>query len=324
LSDLECLSVRNTCAKIQHVAGDPLSQILQLARVQTVISGGFVAGGAWSLRFPAPQKLKIAGVVRGECQVAVEGLEPVDAIAGDVFLLSESRSLVYASDLTQPSLDATKVFTRDAGALVSIGGGDDVSIIGGHVELDPASRELLLDVLPPLVHVRAPLPQAQVLQWLLEQLVSEQTAALPGASIVASQLAQLMFVQALRLHLDACKRPKPGWLRAVTDERLIPAIRLMHDDPGRAWQLEELARASAMSRSTFAQRFRESAGIAPLAYLTQWRMRLASRSLSYESVPVSDLARRLGYASESAFSNAFKRIVGMSPRHYRYNSKPAS
>ncbi|NUP63307.1 MAG: helix-turn-helix transcriptional regulator, partial [Nonomuraea sp.] len=92
-------------------------------------------------------------------------------------------------------------------------------------------------------------------------------------------------------------------------------------DPGHPWQLEELARAAAMSRTTFAVRFKEAAGVPPLTYLLDWRMSLAARALRQESVPVATLARSVGYTSESAFSNAFKRAVGVAPRRYRETVK---
>jgi AraC-like DNA-binding protein len=91
----------------------------------------------------------------------------------------------------------------------------------------------------------------------------------------------------------------------------------MHSDPGRSWRLEELAKAAAMSRTTFALHFKTAAGLAPLTYLTKWRMGLAERALREKNTPVSVLARSLGYTSESAFSTAFKRVTGHAPKRYR-------
>jgi AraC-like DNA-binding protein len=108
-----------------------------------------------------------------------------------------------------------------------------------------------------------------------------------------------------------------GWLRSLGDPRIAPAMRLMHAEPARSWRLEELARACAMSRTTFANRFREVAGTTPLAYLAAWRMHLASRALREGEIAVATLAEKLGYASESAFSAAFKRAMGASPRTFR-------
>jgi AraC-like DNA-binding protein len=168
-----------------------------------------------------------------------------------------------------------------------------------------------------LIHVRAASPQATVLRWLLDQLVRERTAELPGASLASTQLAQLIFIQILRAHLEASGPLGVGWLRALGDKRIAPALRLMHSDPARSWQLEELAKAAAMSRTTFVVRFKAVAGVPPLTYLLNWRMRLAERALRAENVPVSALALSLGYTSESAFSNAFKRTIGIAPKRYR-------
>ncbi len=127
----------------------------------------------------------------------------------------------------------------------------------------------------------------------------------------------------LRVHLDTGTEIPSGWLRAIGDRRLAPALRLMHGAPGRAWRLNELAAASAMSRTAFCVHFRSVAGMAPLTWLTQWRMRMARRALIDEKTPITVLAAKLGYASESAFSSAFKRVAGMSPSDYRRAGWPS-
>lgn len=209
------------------------------------------------------------------------------------------------------------------GNLARLGESEDFCHIGGHVLLDATSGKLLEDVLPPWIHVHAGSPQATVMQWLVDQLLHERAGDLPAAQFVSEQLAQLLFVQILRAHLDVAGPACGGWLRALADKRIAPALRLMHQQPARAWHLEELAYAVAMSRTTFAVRFKQVVGVAPLAYLAQWRMRLAERALRSSNISVAALADSLGYASESAFSNAFKRITGISPRHYRLGVRPA-
>jgi AraC-like DNA-binding protein len=301
-----------------EMRADPFSDILKFTNAETVVSGGFTAGGSWAIRFPEPDKIKFFALVKGNCWLSIEGQEaPVRVEAGDVFLLSARRSFVLGGDLAAVPVDATSLFTGSRNKTAKLGDGEDCIQIGGHVRLDPSSGGLLADVLPPLIHVRAASPQAGPLRWLLDQLIREREAELPGASLASAQLAQLIFVQILRAHLETSGPLAAGWLRAVSDQRLAPALRLMHGDPGRSWQLEELAKAAAMSRTTFALHFKTVAGVAPLTYLTKWRMRLAERALREESTQVSVLARLLGYTSESAFSNAFKRVTGTAPRHYR-------
>jgi AraC-like DNA-binding protein len=108
-----------------------------------------------------------------------------------------------------------------------------------------------------------------------------------------------------------------GLLRTVRDQRIAPALRLMHSDPGQPWHLEDLAKATAMSRTTFAMYFKKVAGVGPLTYLTEWRMRLAEHALRKDRISVSELAQSLGYTSDSVFSRAFRRVTGMAPKHYR-------
>ncbi len=306
------------------MTADPFSDILQLANARSVITGGFTAGGAWAIRFPAPEKIKFFAVVKGQCWLRLDGLEaPVRVAAGDVLLLAAPRSFVLAGDLAAIPVEATALFPSRLVRTARLGETEDCVQIGGHVQLDPASGRLLADVLPPLIHVQAASPQATVMAWLLDQLVREQAAEKPGASAASAQLAQLLFIQILRVHLASSGPMEPGLLRAISDPRIAPALRLMHGDPGRCWRLGELAKASAMSRTSFAQHFKEAAGVAPLSYLRQWRMRLAAQALREGNSPVSTLAQSLGYGSDSAFSNAFKRSTGSAPRRYRTTAKSA-
>ncbi|MBM2614155.1 helix-turn-helix transcriptional regulator [Actinoplanes sp. LDG1-06] len=148
-------------------------------------------------------------------------------------------------------------------------------------------------------------------------------AVRPGAAFAIRQHGQLLLLEVLRAFLAGDDLP-PGWLSALRDERLRPALDLMHDHPERAWGLQELARAAAMSRTTFAERFRAVAGVPPLTYLTQWRMLLAQQALRDGDVRIGSLAAELGYASEAAFSTAFKREVGEAPLRFRNRLRPVS
>ncbi|WP_233836618.1 AraC family transcriptional regulator [Paraburkholderia sp. ZP32-5] len=297
---------------------DPFSDFLSFMGARSVISGGLVAGGAWAIKFPRANTVKFWGLARGSCWILFEGdQQPIRIESGDVFLLSEPRSHVLGTDLNAQSVDLADVLEGRVGNIVHHGEGDEFFMIGGKVELSIASSQLLLDALPPLIHVRGTSSQAQVLRWLLDQLVRERQGSLPGAHIASNQLAHLMFIQILRAHFEAAGLPPAGWLRALSDRRLAPALQLMHDDPGRAWQLGELAQAAAMSRATFAAYFKTVAGMPPLSYLTKWRMHLAQRALLENRTRINVLARSLGYASESAFSNAFRRVVGRSPKHFQ-------
>ena len=189
-------------------------------------------------------------------------------------------------------------------------------VIGGHVDLNPAGQALLAQALPPVGHVRASAAAASSLRAGLDRLVDEVTSERMGSAFAIRQYGQLLLLDVLRAYVDQTELPA-GWLRVLTDERLRPALTLMHAEPGKPWRLEELARAAAMSRTSFAERFRTVAGVPPLTYLHRWRMLLAQRALRDGDTRVGPLAFELGYASESAFSTAFKREIGVSPLRYR-------
>lgn len=300
------------------MTSDLFSDVLQLVGAQTVVAGGFAAASPWALHFPAPDKLKFAAVVEGACWLRIEGDDQaIRAETGDVALLCTKRAFVLASDLSIPPQDAKAVFSGQGKTFATLGDGRDCVQLGGHIALNATNGDFLASALPPLIHVRASSPHAADLKWLIEKLVREQTQDKPGAGIASAQIAQLMFVELLRAHLAASGLFPTGWLRALGNPRLAPSLRMMHAEPGRDWKLEELASECAMSRTTFALHFNASVGVTPLRYLTEWRMRLAERSLRESDAPIAAIGHSLGYTSESAFSHAFKRVIGHAPRNYR-------
>jgi AraC-like DNA-binding protein len=146
----------------------------------------------------------------------------------------------------------------------------------------------------------------------------------PGGFLMAQHLAHLMLLQALRLHLAEGSVGGVGWLFALADKNMGAAITAIHDAPAYRWTLKALAERAGMSRSIFALRFRERVGASPMEYLTRWRMMLAGDRLMNSSDPVTIIARSVGYESESAFSTAFKRVMGCSPRQYGREPAPAA
>ncbi|MFF7189875.1 AraC family transcriptional regulator [Streptomyces sp. NPDC008222] len=297
---------------------DPLSDALAVADARCVFSGGFTAGGDWAIRLRGRDKLKVNAVVRGHCLlVSEDGGEPLRVEAGDIVVSDGRRSYVLCSAPGVAPLDSKQVEVDPGDRMAHLGDGEAFLCVSGHIDLSRDSGDLLRRALPEMIHVRAATVEAPVLGWLIGQLLGEMAAGRAGSGFASDQIAQLLFLQVLRVCLVDAQTLPAGWLRALADERLAPALRLMHGDPSRPWQLDELARAAAMSRTTFALRFKEAAGVPPLTYLLNWRMSLAARALREDDTPVGALAQSVGYTSESAFSNAFKRTVGVAPKRYR-------
>lgn len=138
----------------------------------------------------------------------------------------------------------------------------------------------------------------------------------PGGFLIAQHLAHMMLVQALRLHLAEASGGGVGWFFALSDKQLGAAIHAIHADPARRWTLVKLAERACMSRSSFALKFKETVGETPMEYVTRWRMLLAADRFINSNDSIAVVALSLGYESESAFSTAFKRVMGCSPRQY--------
>jgi AraC-like DNA-binding protein len=299
---------------------DPLTDILALANARCVISRSFSAGGCWAVRFPPPGRIKFVAVVRGRCLLDVDDVvSSLRLETGDAFMLAGDSPYRLASDLAAPEQDGSGIFSEAVGNSAVLGSGSDFLAVSGHIDLDAEHGRVLTEVLPPLIHVDCRSPEASAIRWLLDQLVREVATDpdRPGAVLASAQLALLLFLQILRAHMAAGTYFGIGWIRALLDQRIARALRLIHGQPGRAWQLCELAKEVGMSRTSFALRFKALTGVAPLTYLLNWRMRLAERGLRQGSLSISELGLSLGYSSESAFSNAFKRTMGMAPKRYR-------
>jgi AraC-like DNA-binding protein len=238
--------------------------------------------------------------------------------------LSGAIPAVPASDLTITPVDALTILATASrqGGIASINGGG-CCIVGGHFAFTGDHAGILLGVLPPIVHLRKE-SDKEAMRWSLERMRQELLEPQPGGSLVAQHLAHMMLVLALRLHLAEGLRGGVGWLFALADKQMGAAITSMHDDPAHRWTLQELAGRAGMSRSTFALRFKETVGASPMEYLTRWRMLLAGDKLANSSDRISVIAVSLGYESESAFSTAFKRVMGCSPRQYSRGGNPAS
>jgi AraC-like DNA-binding protein len=248
----------------------------------------------------------------------MEGMvEPVRFGAGDVLVTNGTRSLILASDRALIANAMTTPLIQDEDGVYRLGQGAGFAMLGGAVQIDARRQPLLLHGLPSLLNVDSTVPDAAVLAWLLERIVQEMEAgARPGRSIVVAELAQLLFVETLRAYLTIASEGDGGWLKGLGHKQLAPAINRMHAEPGRNWSVEDLAREAGMSRTSFAVRFREVMGLPPLAYLTNWRMHLAERDLR-AGASVAEAAEATGYTSESAFSHAFKRAMGVAPGQCR-------
>jgi AraC-like DNA-binding protein len=238
--------------------------------------------------------------------------------------LPTQRSFCLASDLSLPPVDVKTVLSLPLnGRIASFNGGGDCYLVGGHFTLSVDHAGILLGMLPAIVHFGTEVDRTE-LRWSLDRMSRELRAQRPGGHFIAQHLAHMMLAQAIRLHLEKGSQDGVGWLFALADKQLSAAMQAIHGDPARHWTLQTLAERAGMSRTIFASRFKETVGSSVMDYLARWRMLLAGEKLKNSRDPVSSIALSLGYQSESAFSKAFKRSMGCSPRQYARKSIPAS
>jgi AraC-like DNA-binding protein len=190
-----------------------------------------------------------------------------------------------------------------------------LSLVGSRFSVSGSQVDMLLNFLPPIIHIRDQAAQ-EALRWCVEQMMSELRNGEPGNVLAVRHLAHLMLVQALRVPLRDVDGDRRGWFFALADRQLGAALMAIHDDPARSWTLQELGAIAGMSRSTFALRFKEQLGQPAMHYVARWRMLLACERLEQSNDPVAAVATSLGYESESAFSTAFKRLIGCAPRQF--------
>lgn len=293
---------------------DALSNILFLLKSDGYSTAGLDAGENWAVRFDNREGvIKCHAILKGQCWVAVDGERAVQAEAGDCIILISGRSFTLASDLERTPVPARDLMGMSKpGDTVTLDGGGAFRLIGTRFLVDTQKTRSLLGDLPALVHLKGA-AHSGMLRWNIEQMMAETSNSGPGASLATHHLAHLIMLQALRLYFSKDAEDRVGVLFAMSDKRLAKAIEAIHSEPGHSWTLPELAAVAGLSRSAFAQRFSKRTGETPIAYLTRWRMLLATERLRSGTERLAEIANSLGYESESAFSTAFKRVTGCPP-----------
>jgi len=221
---------------------DPLSDVLSLLKPRSYSAGGYEVGGDTAIQWPKHPGIKCYTVVSGQCWLIVEGVpDAVLLTAGDCFLLPRGLPFCLATDLSLTPVDFhTFLSARKNGDTVSPNQSGGHYIVGGHFVLTGSHADILLSSLPPIVHIRKESDKA-AMRWSLERMKEEVRDPQPGGSLIAQQLAYIMLVQALRLHLAGGATGGVGWLFALADKQISAAITSMHDDPGHPWTLQRSA-----------------------------------------------------------------------------------
>lgn len=315
---------------------DVLTDVLQTVRVKTACYGRLEASGPWGIRVAAGDHAKFHVVLEGNCQLEVEGAEPLQLTSGDLVALPHGHEHVLRDASDSPVTNLQSILScqegtelRQTARQLRLGGnGALTTFVSGSISFEDRRNNPLLAVLPPVIPLLG--EAGRSVPWLestLQFIASEAASRRPGAQTVISRLADILFIQIVRGHLAALSEASgdgPGWLGALAEPQIGAALSLVHQRPEQSWTVASLAQRVGMSRSAFASRFTRLVGEPPLHYVTRWRMQKAAGLLREGRATLAEIAEQVGYESETAFSKAFKRAVGSSPGAYRRAARGVS
>ena len=296
----------------EHHRFDPLAEVVDLLRPAPSISKLVEAGGCWTVERRDLQAPFYCAVIEGECLLALPGSLPLRLGAGDFILIPQAHTFSMSCLDPVPS-DRPRLPEEIGPGSFRLGPADaeiTVRALVGHCCFRTADRALLVSLLPDLIHVSG----IGRLTALLQMIHDELQAHRPAREMVLRRLLEVVMIEAFRT--TPRSEAPPGLLRGLADPQLAVALKRIHAGAGEALSVPDLARSAGMSRSVFFNRFRSDIGTAPMEYVTAWRMSLAKDMLRQGGVTNSEIASRVGYSSVSAFSMAFSRHMGMSPRAF--------
>lgn len=300
---------------------DPLSDILTMFTVQRVATIRFESAGPYALRFAGYDHIKFGAILSGSLRLWVEGNPiPVELGPGDCYLLTDGLPYKTSNSDEAPEIDGNVYFAgaRGEDGTIRLGDGTvDKVVIGGRFVFDEEGAAWLRSALPRIIHIKASSPAAGPLRRTLELLGLEAGGGAPGENVIVDRLADILLVQALRAYLAENGPGQASWLAGLADPKLARAMRSFHNDVAADWSVASMASAAGMSRSSFAEKFKSVVGMAPLDYVTRWRMQRVRRALIETDLAFATIAEDNGYRSRTSCSQTFKRIFGHPPQDLR-------
>ncbi len=315
---------------------DVLSDVLRAIRLTGVVYFDFALAAPWVAEAPASREIAATVLPGSERVLAyhllqsgsawghVVGEEPRQLREGDLLLFPQGDPHVLSSTPGMRSTPDFSIYARSPTPLPLVyergteGGQRHTRLICGFLGCDERPYNPLLTALPAVIHLPAAAADSTTRSFaaMLEMAIRAERRGQPGNENVLSRLSELMLVEGLRRYLIDLPDTQRSWLAGLRDPIVGRALEALHSAPRDPWTIESLGRTIGVSRSVLAARFTDMVGHPPMHYLTLWRMQLASRLL-HDGLPVAEVAGAVGYASEAAFSRAFKKLIGTPPVQWR-------
>ncbi len=316
---------------------DALSDVLHTVRLTGAAFFDVTVRAPWVLEAPpsslcAPHVMpgvkhviEYHVVTAGRCWAGLTDQPPIRLQAGDILIFPQGDAHVFSSEPGRQRGDPMlELYQQPEGTQLPVpiragsGDGEEARIVCGFLGFKETLRHPLMHALPRVLH--APASARAPGDWLdgfIHRVVAECESRRPGSEDILARMSELMFVEVVRQHIATLLPTAHGWLAGLRDRHVGRALNLMHERPAGFWTLERLAEEVGVSRSSLAERFSCYVGFPPMQYLASWRMQLAAGLLSNGSATIAEIAQKVGYDSEAAFSRAFKRTMGISPAMWR-------
>ena len=328
------------------MTADALSDVLRTVHLTGAVFLDVDACAPWVAEAPASAVIAAAVhpgaqhvieyhvVTRGTCWAGIVGEPATRLEAGDVIVFPHGDPHVLSSAPGMRGVVDERQFRVAPGTRLPIaldlrdapsGAPSDVKIVCGFLACDVRPFNPLIASLPRMLVASASKGlRSHWLDQFVRFAVAEAREARAGSECVLGKLSELMFVEAVRHHLESLPDERAGWLAGLRDPQIGRALAGMHERPGAPWSVDDLARVAAMSRSAFCERFAAIVGMPPMQYLTRWRMQVASDLVARNTLSLAQIASEVGYESEAAFQRAFKKVVGTSPGLWRKQQRSAA
>ena len=315
---------------------DVLSDVLRAVRLTGAVYFDVTARAPWVAETPAtahicadimPEFEHVIAfhiVLDGGCwaQLADHSEPAVCMNAGDAIILAGGEPHYMGSEQGVRATPDMSLYYRPKDRplpfiLNELGGtGTPARFVCGYLGCDARPFNPILGALPRLLHVRQA-DTGDLTHDLIRAALQELERPRPGGETILSKLSELMFLRAVRHHIDNLPTEAKGWLSGLRDSHVGRALHLMHANPADPWTLDLLAREIGLSRSAFAERFTELMGTPAMHYLANWRLQIAAQLLEGKNMSIAQAAAQVGYESEAAFNRAFKKRVGLPPGAWR-------
>ncbi len=301
---------------------DPFLDLIHLLRPRATLWTRVEASGRWGLSFKQRNDVLFCWVQHGKCELIRPASEALSLHADDFILIRTSLPFHLVSEAgVEPT--NSEALLKGAGSAATLGDGSGPSTLlrGGKFVFDTANEQLLTGLLPDVLHLAATGDRADRLRVLLRMNEAESTHPGPGSDFVIARLMELVLVEILRGHAPTLDTFKPGLIAGLADPVIARALAALHREVKFSWTTPKLARVCGVSRSSLASRFARLVGTGPMEYLQSWRMAVAKDELRRGVSSIGEIALSVGFQSGSAFSTAFTRAVGCSPRQFAETAK---